>query len=111
VTETDRPGSQYRHKLPKDQRNLSTTELARRAGVGVGVSIMRCGPYWDVVARLDAKGKLEYIVTDCSVQGRKPLLVHGPVSRDAAIKWAKETALLFMSVRGGHIDDDLMGHR
>lgn len=105
---TGMSGEPYRHKVPKEQEKLSDLELARQAPSGTGVSIMRFRPYWDVVARIGANGKLEYIVTDCSVRDRKPQKVHGPVGRDAAVTWAKREATMWRALHVHHPDDEVL---
>lgn len=85
----------YRHRLTSDQKQMTDRQLAATLPEGTGVSVAKYGSYWDVVLRVK-DGKTEYIVTDSSTgDGRKPVRVHGPVSKEEAQTWAKTTAQLF----------------
>jgi hypothetical protein len=86
---------EYRHELTEVQRRMSDRQLAATLPDGTGVSIVRYQPYWDVVLRSDG----QYIITDSSRPGQKPLKVHGPLrSRSDAVQWARETAELWRSL-------------
>lgn len=71
-----------------------------------GVSVYRALPYWDVVARIKrGTSSLEYIVTDSSRPGQKPLRVYGPVAKkQEAVEWAAMTAKTFITLKGGMIE-------
>lgn len=87
--------SEFRHDLTTEQRRMTDKQLAATLADGTGVSVAKFG-YWDVVLRSDG----QYIVTDDSRQGQKPLKVHGPVkTRQEAVDWARLTANLWTGIR------------
>lgn len=81
-----------RRELSPEQARMKTKDLAATLPPGTGVSIAQYQPFWDVVAR-NNDGTIEYIVTDSSRPGQKPLVVHGPVrTPEPAKAWAMNTA-------------------
>lgn len=100
--------SEYRHKLTDAQKAMSEAQLARTLPEGTGIAVHHFPPFWDVVAR--AKGgrldRLEFIVTDSSTD-RKPVRVHGPTSREEAMRWAKSTADIWRMTHVMSIDDEI----
>lgn len=89
----------YRREITAEQKRLTDRQLAATLPEGTGVSVAKFAPYWDVVLRSDG----QYIITDSSRPGKKPLKVHGPLrSRTDAIGWAKLTAELWRSIHIHH---------
>lgn len=83
---------EYRRDLTDVQHRMTDRALAATLPDGTGVSVLRYPPFWDVVVRSDA----QYVVTDSSRPGEKPLQVYGPVrSRADAVGWARTTAELW----------------
>lgn len=99
----------YEHKLPEDLENASLTRILRAVGQQgtsaskQGVVVGSAHPWWRIVARLDAKDRLEYVVVDVmpATKGHPPVEVHGPVKkRDEAQRWANNTAAIYLQTTG-----------
>jgi hypothetical protein len=68
-----------------------------------GYSVVKVSPFWEVVEISDpSTGKITHIVVDTMprLSGHKPVKVHGPAGKQACIDWAKQEALLFLTIKG-----------